>query len=126
MSGLAAILARSAPAAVDVVQRMLEAAPHRGRDVEIVSSGNAVLGVSNDPETNESSIATSNGIVAAFSGALDNRLELNRELERAGQQVCEQSPAATVLAAFQAWGDAMPSHLRGVFAATVTDGNKLW
>jgi asparagine synthase (glutamine-hydrolysing) len=120
MGSLAVVFSRSRPEP-ERVRAMLAAAPHRGGETEVVETGNAVLGVSNDPAARDSSVARSNGDAAAFSGVLDNESELRAELER-GAPV-EPGAAGVLLAAMRAWGDAAAGRLRGAFgAAVVRDG----
>jgi asparagine synthase (glutamine-hydrolysing) len=120
MGSLAVVLSRARPEP-ERASAMLAAAPHRGGETEIVESGNAVLGVSNDPAARDSSVARSNDEAAVFSGVLDNEAELRAELERRGP--VEPGAAGVVLAATRAWGNAAADRLRGAFgAAVVRDG----
>src|SRR4051812_9985244 len=100
-------------ASADRVERMLAAAPHRGGAIDAVSAGRVTLGVSNDPAFVDSWTAQSDGLIAAFSGALDTHSELG-------------DPAAAVLALFREHGEAFVERLRGVFAGVVSDGERAW
>src|SRR5438105_6589141 len=128
MGSLAARLVRAGPVEPGRVSRMLEAAPHRGHRHTVREHGSAVLGVSaHEGAVDDASISSGNGLVAAFSGVLDNRDELIRELAGAGHPPPGGDTAADVLeAALRAWGDAAPGRLRGQFAAAVSDGRQLW
>ena len=63
-------------------------------------------------------VAAENGKTVVVTGTLDNQAELDARLGRSGRH----NPAATVLAAFEAWGAAAPAELRGVFAGAWSDG----
>jgi len=125
VGSLAVALLRSASPEPEVAKRMLHAAPHRGTKSEVVVQDDAVLGIAADPAFNDASLARDDGLVAAFAGSLDNRLDVNAEISRARVQVVGDSPAATVLAAFRAWGDDAVSRLRGTFVGAVSDGRSI-
>ena len=125
MGSLAVVLPRSDPPDPEVVRRMLETVPHRGTEFDVRVCGNAVLGVSNESDFRDAWLASANGATAAFAGTLDNRVELNAELERMGAEITDGNPAGTVLAAFQAWGDTAPNRFRGIFTGAVADGSTL-
>jgi asparagine synthase (glutamine-hydrolysing) len=126
MGSLAARLVRSGPAEPERVRRMLEAAPHRGSALEVREHGSAVLGISRQPDRDDGSISAGNGLVAAFSGRLDNRSEVEHQLAAHGRPVAGGTPADVVEAAFRVWGEQAPGRLRGQFAAAVTDGDRIW
>ena len=123
MGSLAVVLSRSA--SPGAVERALSAAPHRGASFDVRSPGRVSLGVSNEPDFADAWVAERDGAAAALQGALDNRDELDAELRRAGRPVGDDGPAATVLAAFDAWGDEAPARFRGMFAGAWTDGTEL-
>jgi asparagine synthase (glutamine-hydrolysing) len=127
MGSLAARLLRSGPAQPDAVPRMLAASPHRGSTTLVREHGRAALGVSWHDGNPDGSISAGNGLVAAFSGRLDNGGDVARQLAAFGRPPGEgSSPADLVEAAFRAWGEQAPGRLRGQFAAAVTDGERLW
>jgi asparagine synthase (glutamine-hydrolysing) len=126
VGALAVAFPRSSAPDPDVVRRMLLAAPHRGSEIEVRVCGRAVFGLSNDRDFRDAWLTSENGEAAVFSGALDNRQELNTALARAGTAVTEDNPASTVLAAFRTWGDGGVARLRGSFSGAVTDGQDLW
>jgi asparagine synthase (glutamine-hydrolysing) len=109
-----------------LVLRMLDVAPHRGALQQVREHGAVALGISQDEEFGDGSISTGNGLVAAFSGRLDNSADLRHQLAAHGRATGGESPADLVEAAFRAWGEATPARLRGHFAATVTDGERVW
>ncbi len=119
--GSIAVVHSAGPAEGTAVERALRAAPHRGDELEVVGSGRAVLGVSNAPGLLDAWAVAENGKAAVLTGTLDNRAEVEAALDLPGTD----SPAATVLAAFEAWGVEAPARLRGVFAGAWTDGTEL-
>lgn len=128
MSALAAVLGPVGPDP-DAVTRMLRAAPHRGAALEVVVHGDWALGVANPDEPDawrEGSLAAGPRLAVAAVGALDDADVLAAELGRAGVEPAGDSPAALVLAGWEALGEALPARLRGVFAAVVTDGRGAW
>ncbi len=105
---------------------MLDAVPHRGEEPRIVVLGQVALGVTNDPSWVTATIARSNGRVAAFYGALDNEGELRARLAADGApSPVDSTPAATILAGFEHWGERFAEQLRGSFTLAVTDGREL-
>jgi asparagine synthase (glutamine-hydrolysing) len=126
MASLAARLVWTGSAEPERVRRMLEAAPHRGSIVQVREHGAAVLGVSRQTDRDDASISAGNGLVAAFSGRLDNRSEVEDQLAAHGRPVTGDTPADVVEAAFRIWGEQAPARLRGQFAAAVTDGERIW
>ena len=125
MGTLAVVLSGSAPAGDEAVGRALRSAPHRGVEHALRTVGRASLGVANEPGFADAWLAEHDGGAVALQGALDNKEELDAELARAGRAVGNDGPAETVLAAFDAWGDAAPARLRGMFAGAWTDGTTL-
>ncbi|HEX2046097.1 MAG TPA: asparagine synthase-related protein [Gaiellaceae bacterium] len=128
MSALAAVLASAGPDSA-AVARMLRAAPHRGTDLEVAVHGDWALGVANPSEPGawrEGSLAAGPRLAVAAVGALDDAEALSDELTRAGVEPTGLSPAALILAGWDAFGEHLPARLRGVFAAVVTDGRRAW
>jgi asparagine synthase (glutamine-hydrolysing) len=108
------------------VLAMLEAAPHRGSRITTVRAGRVVIGITDHPDRPEGDTAARNGMVAGFTGALDNAADLARDLAGDGAAPDHTRPAELLLAAFSRYGDGAPSRLRGVFAAAVSDGDRVW
>lgn len=105
---------------------MLAAASHRGSDlIEVEELGQAVLGAANGSGRRDTWLAVAGDAGAVLSGTLDNRLELNGELERTGAVLGGDTPADTLLAAHHAWGASAVGRLRGVFAGAVVYGHEL-
>jgi asparagine synthase (glutamine-hydrolysing) len=122
VGALAAVIAASAPAGAEAVERALRAAPHRGEEVAVRTAGAVALGVVNEQGFADAWVAERDGAAVVLQGALDNKAELDADLERAGRPVEDGGPAGTVLTAFAAWGDEAPARLRGMFAGAWTDG----
>jgi asparagine synthase (glutamine-hydrolysing) len=101
------------------------AAPHRGRLVESFAHGRCALGCVND-EIGDAGLAVANGFAAVFTGTLDNLSDVVFELERDHEPPRVPTAAWAVAAGFGAWGEQLPGRLRGLFAAILTDGNRLF
>jgi asparagine synthase (glutamine-hydrolysing) len=105
---------------------MLAASPHRGAAFDLRICQNAIFGTSNAAEFADAAISSSAELMAAFCGKLDNAAELARDLTAAGFPPVSAGPADVVVSAFRAFGPDAPNRLRGVFAAIVTDGRRIW
>jgi asparagine synthase (glutamine-hydrolysing) len=127
MSGIAAVFnLDGAPVDSAIVDRMLAAAPYRGRDgMHSWSEGPIALGYARLNTTSESVgesqplVDASGNLALVFSGRIDNRNELVRELTRDGIPL--RHDAEFVLAAYQRWGDSMPERIVGDFALALWD-----
>jgi asparagine synthetase B (glutamine-hydrolysing) len=126
VGAIAVFLARAQKPEADVVEWMSAAAPHRGSRVESLLHGRCALSCVNTDGYADAGLALLDGFAAGFAGTLDNLAEVADELERRGFPTPERTPAAVIAAAFLVWGEALPSRLRGVFAAAVTDGNRVF
>ncbi len=122
MGSLAVVLSTDRTAGAEAVERALRSAPHRGGELTVRTAGGVSLGVSAEPGFADAWLAENEGGAVVLQGDLDNQEELEAELARAGVPVQPDGPAATVLAAFGAWGDDAPARLRGMFAGAWTDG----
>jgi asparagine synthase (glutamine-hydrolysing) len=125
MGSLAALLSRSGPPDTERVNRMVQAAPHRGTDVARVTHGHAVLAVGSGDGAGLSEVAAEGDLAAAFTGHLDNVEELAREVAPE-QPAASLSTALVVLRAFRAHGPGVVHKFRGPFSGVVTDGHTLW
>jgi asparagine synthase (glutamine-hydrolysing) len=109
-----------------VVLRMLAVAPHRGLDTQVLVHGECRLGITQVAGSVDAALLADNNLAVAFTGVLDNVLELASRLELRRGSTAELSPERVLLAAFREFGDAVPNHLRGAYAAILTDGARLW
>ncbi|HEX6845318.1 MAG TPA: asparagine synthase-related protein, partial [Actinomycetota bacterium] len=126
MGSLAVFLARAGAADPAAVTRMLGASPHRGTRTRVVTHGACVLGVSLHDTVEDAWIADEPDLAGAVSGVLDDQERLAKELALCGHPATDLRPASLVLAAWRAWGEGAPNRLRGVLAAAVTDGRRVW
>lgn len=126
MGSIVAVLARKMAFGTAPAQQMLAAAPHRGSDFTVYDCGSCVLGVSNKSDFVDSTISKQGQVMAAFSGKLDNAVDLRKLLIQAGYPPASADAADVVVSAFKAFGPEAPSRMRGVFAAIITDGRQMW
>jgi asparagine synthase (glutamine-hydrolysing) len=126
MGSVAAVLSGAPSAGSESIDRMLHAAPHRGPFTEVLECGRCLLGTTNHEGRPNASLATQDGVAAAFVGALDNAAELRSILAARELGAPPPTHAGLIAAAFRVFGRATPEHLRGVFSAIVTDGEQLW
>jgi len=125
MGAIAILLSRAGPPPNEQTpRRMLAAAPHRGDQVEAACVGQVALAVCNEPDWQTATLARNNGHAAVLCGTLDNDADLRAELRRAGvPEPATPAAAATLLAAFEVWGEGTIPRLRGSFAGAITDGH---
>jgi asparagine synthase (glutamine-hydrolysing) len=107
------------------VVKMLDAAPHRGAAHRTVVAGACTIGIAAKDDA-DAWVAKEDNLAAGLSGVLDDQERLAKELAMAGWPVADLQPASILLAAWRAWGEDTPSHLRGVYTAAVTDGDRVW
>jgi asparagine synthase (glutamine-hydrolysing) len=125
MAALAGVLFRGR-AEAGPVERMLAAAPHRGDHHEVATVGACTVGVSNEADHREATLAARNGLVVAFTGTLDNPSDILRRAARTKEDDRRATPSELVLAAFAALGESVFALLRGNFSCIVSDGQRLW
>lgn len=124
MGSIAAVLSRAVPT-VAMAERMIGTAPHRGDRLESRSHGRCVLAVGWFADRPDASLWADDGLAVAFSGVLDNAIDLAKELQEDARPIPTESPAALVAAGFRAYGEGLPARLRGVYAVAITDGQRL-
>ncbi|HVA80166.1 MAG TPA: asparagine synthase-related protein [Candidatus Binataceae bacterium] len=130
MSGIAAIFNRDGrPADTAVLERMLAAAPYRGRDgFGRITAGPVALGHAMLHATPESLHETqpladeTAAIVLTLDGRVDNRAELIAALKAKGRPPRTDTDAELVLRAYQVWGEEFPRRIIGDFALVIWDG----
>jgi asparagine synthase (glutamine-hydrolysing) len=104
---------------------MAAAAPHRGPAVSHLVHGQCAVGITSTAR-GASGIGSSDGIVAAYAGTIDNIHEVTAHLASGGSAQGQSSTADLLAAAFKAYGEDTPRRLRGVYAAVATDGRRLF
>jgi asparagine synthase (glutamine-hydrolysing) len=124
MSGIAGIFHRDGRhAELDSLERMVDAAPHRGRDgVRTIGLGSVALAHQRLAATVQSAAETqplmgARGCVLVFDGRID-------AVDGAPVRFCtggSQTDAGVVLSAWQRWGDGCLSRLAGDFAFALWD-----
>lgn len=105
---------------------MCAAAPHRGSRVESVIQGRCALACSNGDERPDAHVGSHSGVSVAFVGTLDNAHALAEAIERRGTRPTDETLTALLAAAFQAFGEDLPAHLRGIFACAISDGHSVY
>jgi asparagine synthase (glutamine-hydrolysing) len=125
VGALAAHIAPRGEPRPEIVRAMNAAAPHRGSDVETIVHGRCSLSSLEADGVADTGLAVAGGTAAVFTGVLDNREELAADLKRADVPLQAVTPAAIVAAGFPVWGERLAERMRGVFAAAVTDGDRL-
>jgi asparagine synthase (glutamine-hydrolysing) len=126
MGSIAAIFDRSGRPDIRAAESMIGESPHRGDRLGSLVQGNCVLAAGWSEERLDASLWAEDRLAVAFCGVLDNLTDLAKALQEAGHYLPSISPAAVVGAAFRAYGEETPERLRGVFAAAVTDGSRLF
>ncbi|MBP7778015.1 MAG: asparagine synthase (glutamine-hydrolyzing) [Acidobacteria bacterium] len=130
MCGIAAIIERDAARVTPDadIAGMVEALRHRGPDDEgHVCVPGAALGMRRlaivDLATGQQPISNETGDVhIVANGEIYNFLELRRELEALGHRFkTRSSDIESLLHAWEAWGEAFPSRVRGMFAVIIWD-----
>ena len=131
MCGIAGLVsgAGAPPASEAVARAMAERLRHRGpdhRDAWASPSGRCVLGharlrvidlvTGDQPMPNETAT-----VHAVFNGEIYNFRELRAELVGLGHRFRSQSDTEVIVHGYEAWGDALPERLDGMFALAVWD-----
>ena len=128
MSGIAVIYNLDGrPADAALLDRMLSAIAHRGRDGVgrwidgPVAIGHAMLHTT--PESvGEPQPLRDESLCLSFDGRIDNREELAAAFKSVGIELKGDGDAEMVLRAYQLWGDESPRRLLGDFAYALWDG----
>jgi asparagine synthase (glutamine-hydrolysing) len=125
MGSIAAIMVRSGAPEAASAERMIGAAPHRGDRVEHRVQGRCVLAVGWFADRPDATLWAEDGLAVAFTGVLDNLVDLTKQLQDGGGAIASESPAAVVAAGFRTYGETLPARLRGVYTVVISDGRKL-
>ncbi len=128
MSGIAVIYNLDGrPADGLLLDRMLSAIAHRGRDGMgrwiggPVAIGHAMLHTTLE-STREPQPLCDDSLCLTFDGRVDNREELAAAFKSAGIELKGDGDAELVLRAYQLWGDESPRRILGDFAYALWDG----
>ena len=131
MCGIAGVvtLPGSSPASEATARAMAERLAHRGPDeltTWLAPTGRCALGHSRlrviDLKTGGQPMPNETGSVqAVFNGEIYNFRELRTELEGLGHRFRSQSDTEVLVHGYEAWGDALPERLEGMFAFAVWD-----
>lgn len=132
MCGIAGIVrldASAPPPAREQALAMAERLRHRGPDGRSAwtsPSGACALGHARlkviDPETGDQPMANEDGTVqVVFNGEIYNFRALRSELEALGHRFRTRSDTEVLVHGWEAWGEALPERLDGMFAFAVWD-----
>ena len=130
MCGIAGIVSARGRIDADRLAEMSAALAHRGPDsAGSWAEGGAGLAARRlsiiDLETGDQPLANEDGsVVVVQNGELYNYRELRRELEAAGHRFRSRGDTEVLAHAYEEWGDAFPTRLRGMFAAAVWDARR--
>ena len=132
MCGIAGLFLREAHAVPDMatVHAMAHAIAHRGPDGERFRQGRGYALAHRrlaivDLSTGDQPMTDSSGrLWVVFNGEIYNYLELRAELEASGYRFRTRSDTEVLLHGWRAWGEALPTRLRGMFALVLVDEEK--
>jgi asparagine synthase (glutamine-hydrolysing) len=129
MCGIAGIVGALDPAGADIAA-MLQALAHRGPDGEgIHSDGMAVLGHRRlsiiDLAGGRQPLRNSEGTIwLVCNGEIYNYVELRAQLEARGHRFVTHSDCEVIIGLYEAYGDGLLEHLRGMFSFALWDSRK--
>ena len=106
---------------------MAAAVPHRGSRIRSIHLGSCALAATDSPDSaTETVLGFADNLVIAFTGTLDNADALAHDLASSPANRPDPADLLRILAlAYKTYGDLLPSHMRGVFAAAVSDGARV-
>lgn len=125
VGSIVAVLTADGRPDAGLAEKMIAAAPHRGGRLEVITHGATAVGTSWSDVRADTSVAATDGIAVVFSGVMDNLPELAAEVGPATEGV-SLTPAQVLARLYERHGDDTPKRLRGVFAAIVSDGGRLF
>src|SRR5450631_1133448 len=129
MCGIAGIVGTLDPQGSDIAA-MLQALAHRGPDGEgIFNDGLAALGHRRlsiiDLEGGRQPLRNVEGIIwLVCNGEIYNYVELRSQLEARGHRFVTHSDCEVIIGLYEAYGDRLLEHLRGMFAFALWDTRK--
>lgn len=129
IAGIVRLCADAAPPTRGEALAMAERIRHRGPDgceSWVSPSGACALGHARlkviDLETGDQPMSNEDGTVqVVFNGEIYNFQALRTELERAGHRFRTRSDTEVLVHGYEAWGEALPGHLDGMFAFGIWD-----
>jgi asparagine synthase (glutamine-hydrolysing) len=129
MCGIAGIVGQLDPSGADI-GRMLQALVHRGPDGEgIFTDGHAALGHRRlsiiDLVGGRQPLRNVEGTVwLVCNGEIYNYVELRRQLEARGHRFVTHSDCEVIIGLYEAYGDQLLDHLRGMFSFALWDSRR--
>lgn len=132
MSGIAGIVRfDGAPIQMAQIAGITSAMSNRGPDgIRHWISGAVALGhcmLRTTPESQDEVqplTSQDESLILVMDGRLDNREELEQDLQASGMRVRNKTDAEIMLTAYQVWGEDSPRHLLGDFAFAVWDARR--
>ena len=130
MCGIAGYITTGAEASPGPLQSMLRRIAHRGPDGQgQFLQGSAALGHCRlsiiDLDGGSQPMFNEDGTLAVvFNGEIYNYKELTAELQALGHTFATHSDTEVLLHGYEAWGEALPLHLRGMFAFALWDSRE--
>lgn len=132
MSAIAGILHfHGAPLEPSLIEKLSGAMKRRGPDAQTrwvqgpVALGHCMLRATPESlEEHQPLASRDKNLVMVWDGRLDNREELQRQLNAAGAVLRDRSDAELALQAYAAWGEDCPGRLLGDFAFAVWDARR--
>ncbi len=126
MSAICLVVARDRrPVDTDALDRLFDAAPHRGRFRDRRIDPTAVVGCQNASAMRpHAAVDRLGSATIAFHGRIHNRAELVQLLSPRWPEAAADDDARLVLRAFLQWGEACASRLVGDFAFVVCDPSR--
>lgn len=121
MPGIAGIVYPDAFQVIHLINPMLEALYHRGKNpVDFHISKNIEIGIcGNTLASNKTGT-----LIAALDGKIFNGAEIAQELRNHGYHSIRNSSAEILVDAYDLWGTSFFDHLRGEFAFAILDKEK--
>lgn len=112
----------------DVLKRMADRIIHRGPDMadyyldDAIALGFRRLSIIDLSETANQPICNEDGsVVCVFNGEIYNFMELREELIEKGHVFKTHGDSETLVHGYEAFGEELPKHLRGMFAFAIWD-----
>lgn len=127
MCGICGIAGEDAGAAVQLLDRMMDAMRHRGPDnsgrllAPRLALGSRRLSIIDLPGGQQPIASEDGRVVVVFNGEISNFRELRWELECLGHFFRTRSDTETIVHAYEAWGEECVNRLDGMFAFAIAE-----